>query len=123
VSLLNDPKLEALLFALHAQSEGQTDAMREYFARRAKEGTLDWNRFDAQTDRFFADKLVALEHDKAQFCYAQCRALRATCVVEAGTSFGVSTLYLAAAIRDNGIMQRSDRPSNDSGGIVVATEY
>lgn len=111
MSLLNDPKLEALLFALQARSEGQTGAMRDYFARRAKEGTLDWNRFDPETDRFFADKLVALEHDKALFCYAQCRALRAARVVEAGTSFGVSTLYLAAAVRDNG------------GGLVVATEY
>ena len=27
--------------------------------------------------------------------------MRATRVVEAGTSFGVSTLYLAAAVRDN----------------------
>jgi predicted O-methyltransferase YrrM len=40
-----------------------------------------------------------------------CRALGARHVVEAGTSFGVSTLYLAAAVRDNG------------GGTVVATEY
>ncbi len=111
MSLLDDRRLEALLFALHAQSEGQTGAMRAYFARRAAEGTLDWNRFDDETDRFFADKLVALEHDKAQFCYAQCRALRATRVVEAGTSFGVSTLYLAAAVRDNG------------DGLVIATEY
>ena len=30
-----------------------------------------------------------------------CRALRAQRVVEAGTSFGVSTLFLAAAVRDN----------------------
>jgi predicted O-methyltransferase YrrM len=37
--------------------------------------------------------------------------LRATRVVEAGTSFGVSTLYLATAVRDNG------------GGTVIATEY
>jgi predicted O-methyltransferase YrrM len=31
--------------------------------------------------------------------------------VECGTSFGVSTLYLAAAVRDNG------------GGVVIGTEY
>ena len=40
-----------------------------------------------------------------------CRALRATRVVEVGTSFGVSTLYLADAVRANG------------GGVVIATEY
>src|SRR6185436_18086819 len=94
MSILNDPKLEALLAALHAQSEGQSGAMAEYFGRRAREGTLDWKHMDEETHSFFRDKMVALEKDKAEYCYALCRALRATRVVEAGTSFGVSTLYL-----------------------------
>ena len=110
-TMFSDPELARLLDALHAQSDGQTDAMRAYFGRRAKEGTLDWNRFDPETDRFFADKLVALERDKAEYCYLLCRAMGARRLVEAGTSFGVSTLYLAAAVRDNG------------GGSVIATEY
>lgn len=111
MSILNDPKLEALLDALHAQSEGQNGALEEYFGRRAREGTLDWKHMDDETHTFFRDKMVALEKDKAEYCYLLCRALRATRVVEAGTSFGVSTLYLAAAVRDNG------------GGTVIATEY
>ena len=111
MSILNDPKLEALLAALHAQSEGQSGAMAEYFGRRSREGTLDWKRMDEETHTFFRDKMVALEKDKAEYCYALCRALRAKRVVEAGTSFGVSTLYLAAAVRDNG------------GGMVIGTEY
>jgi predicted O-methyltransferase YrrM len=40
-----------------------------------------------------------------------CRAIGARRIVEAGTSFGVSTLYLAAAVRDNG------------GGVVFGAEY
>lgn len=111
MSILNDPKLEALLDALHAQSDGQTGALEEYFGRRAREGTLDWKHMDEETHAFFRDKMVALEKDKAEFCYLLCRALQAKRVVEAGTSFGVSTLYLAAAVRDNG------------GGTVIATEY
>jgi predicted O-methyltransferase YrrM len=111
MSVLNDPKLEAFLDALHAQSEGQTAAIDEYFRKRIAEGTLSWDGLDAESTRFFADKMVALEKVKAEFCYAQCRALRARRVVECGTSFGVSTLYLAAAVRDNG------------GGTVIATEW
>jgi len=111
MSILNDPKLEALLDALHAQSLGQNGAIDSYFARRIKEGTLSWDGMDAETTTFFRDKMVALEKDKAEFCYALCRALGARCIVECGTSFGVSTLYLAAAIRDNG------------GGQVIATEW
>jgi len=111
MSILNDPKLEALLDALHAQSQGQNGAIDSYFARRIKEGTLSWDGMDAETTTFFRDKMVALEKDKAEFCYALCRALGARRIVECGTSFGVSTLYLAAAIRDNG------------GGQVIATEW
>ena len=111
MSLLNDPKLEALLDALYAQSNSQTDAIDVYFRRRIKEGTLSWDGFDEETHIFFRDKMVALEKDKAEYCYALCRALGAKRVVECGTSYGVSTLYLAAAVRDNG------------GGTVIATEY
>ena len=111
MSVLNDPKIEALLDGLHARSEGQSGAMEEYFGRRAREGTLDWKHMDEETHGFFRDKMVALEKAKAEYCYLLCRALRAKRIVEAGTSFGVSTLYLAAAVRDNG------------GGTVIATEY
>lgn len=111
MSILNDPKLEALLDALHAQSQGQSGAIDSYFARRIKEGTLSWDGMDAETTTFFRDKMVALEKEKAEFCYALCRALGAKRAVECGTSFGVSTLYLAQAIKDNG------------GGTVIATEW
>jgi predicted O-methyltransferase YrrM len=113
-SPLNDPRLEALLDRLHAQSDAQVEETNAYIARRAQEGTLDKeNRFDDDMHRFFSDKMVALDREKAQFCYLLCRALRATRVVEAGTSFGVSTLYLAAAVRDNQVQN----------GVVIGTEY
>src|ERR1700688_3171766 len=101
MSILNDPKLEALLDALHAQSDGEAGAIDEYFRRRIQEGTLSWDGFDPETTAFFRDKMVALEKVKAEYCYALCRALNAKRIVECGTSYGVSTLYLAAAVRDN----------------------
>jgi len=115
MGLLRDPELEALLDRLHARSAAQGGALVSFFSDRAREGSLDWNRFDERTDRFLSDKLVALDRDKAEFCYQLCRALRARRVVEAGTSFGVSTLYLAAAVRDN---SREDGGT----GIVIGTE-
>jgi predicted O-methyltransferase YrrM len=124
MSILNDPKLETLLDALHAQSDGESGAIDEYFRRRIQEGTLSWDGFDPETTAFFRDKMVALEKVKAEYCYALCRALNAKRVVECGTSYGVSTLYLAAAVRDNvGLMQRSGRPSDEVGGTVIATEH
>ena len=113
-SPLNDPKLEALLDRLHAQSDTQVDETDAYFARREQEVAIDQENFyDDDMYRFLSDKMVALDRDKAEYCYLLCRSLRARRVVEAGTSFGVSTLYLAAAVRDNQV----------ENGVVIGTEY
>jgi len=113
-SPLNDPKLERLLDRLHAQSDAEIEETDAYFAQRERDGTLDHENYcDDDTHRFLSDKMVALDRDKAEFCYLLCRSLRATRVVEAGTSFGVSTLYLAAAVRDNRV----------ENGVVIGTEH
>ena len=110
-NVLNDPKLEALLERLHARSQAQEGDTGAFFRGRAEARELSWEGFDEASHRFMADKLVALDRDKAEFCYLLCRSLGARRVVECGTSFGVSTLYLAAAARDNG------------GGVVIGTEH
>jgi len=113
-SPMNDPKLEALLDRLHAQSDAQIDAVDAHFERREQEVEIDDEGFyDDDMHRFLSDKMVALDRDKAEFCYLLCRSLRAARVVEAGTSFGVSTLYLAAAVRDNQV----------ENGVVIGTEF
>jgi predicted O-methyltransferase YrrM len=109
-------RIDALLDRLYAQHASQNEALASYFTARAQEASYDWNAFDAQTNQFLSDKLVALDREKAEFCYQICRALRARRVVEAGTSFGVSTLFLAAAVRDN---VRADGGE----GVVIGTEY
>jgi predicted O-methyltransferase YrrM len=111
---MNDPKLEALLDRLHAQSDAQVDETKAYFSQKERvDGHTKKDLLDDDMHRFLSDKFVALDRDKAEFCYQLCRALQATRVVEAGTSFGVSTLYLAAAIRDNRV----------ENGVVIGTEY
>jgi predicted O-methyltransferase YrrM len=109
--VIGDPALQARIDALQAQSVAQEAETHRYFGERAKKGDLSWDRLDEDANRFMADKLVALEPIKAEFCHLLCRSLRATRVVEVGTSYGVSTLYLADAVRANG------------GGTVIATEY
>jgi predicted O-methyltransferase YrrM len=110
-SLREDNRLRALLDRLHAKSLAQEDELRAFLDGVGTKGTVG-TELDLATRRaFWRDKFVALEPDKAQFCYSLCRMLNAKRVVEAGTSFGVSTLYLAAAVRDNG------------GGKVIGTEY
>lgn len=114
--LILDARIEALLDRLYDQSAGQSEEMMSYFSARAAAGDIDWNAFDDRANSFLSDKLVALDREKAEFCYQVCRALRATRIVEAGTSFGVSTIFLAAAVRDN---LRAD----GGRGVVIGTEY
>ena len=71
----------------------------------------------ARTKAFLSDKLYALDRDNSEFCYQLCRAIDARRIVEIGTSYGVSTLYLAAAVRDN------VRAAGGGSGVVIGTEY
>jgi len=112
MSVIADTALKARIDTLQAASVAQEAETIGYFIERAKKGDLaSFDTFDDDANRFMADKMVALEPIKAEFCHMLCRALRATRVVEVGTSFGVSTLYLADAVRANG------------GGVVIGTEY
>ena len=109
-SVRDDPVLDAVLRRLHAASDAQQAESAAYLGGDGARSTVG-NASEWEAGReFWRDKYVALDRDKAEFCYGLCRAKRARRVLEAGTSFGVSTLYLAAAVRDNG------------GGTVIATE-
>ena len=111
MSVIHDPELERLLAALHARSDAQAALLKRYDATRA-EGALT----EDEIRDFRRDKLVALDRDKAELCYQLCRATDARRIVEIGTSYGVSTLYLAAAVRDNVRAAGGD-------GVVIGTEY
>lgn len=64
--------------------------------------------------------MIALEQDKALFVYHLCRTLSATRIVEAGTSFGLSTIYLALAVGQNASRLE---PGQSRSAKVIATEY
>jgi predicted O-methyltransferase YrrM len=54
---------------------------------------------------------LAVSRETALLIYMLARSSRARTIVEFGTSFGVSTIHLAAALRDNG------------GGRLIGTEF
>ncbi|KAI3546759.1 O-methyltransferase [Colletotrichum abscissum] len=66
-------------------------------------------------DKLMLDKFVALDEDKCRFTYQLINAMGATNVVEAGTSFGVSTIYLALAVAQT-------KATTGKSGTVIATE-
>ena len=111
---LGDPHLQNRLDDLHDQSRRQEDLIATYFKRRGD--SVNWAKLDDHAHQFLADKLVALDPDKAMFCHRLCMAMRAKRVIEVGTSHGVSTLYLAQA------MKRLESADGER-GLVIATEY
>lgn len=113
MSLIQDPSLARLLEELHAQSDAQIAALRAFEQQRRRNARPPT---EEEIKEFRSDKLVALDRDKAEFCYQLCRATNARRIVEVGTSYGVSTLYLAAAVRDN-------LAKSGGEGLVIGTEY
>ena len=70
---------------------------------------------DGRPEEFALDKFVALDPDKCELVYLLLRSTQARHVIEAGTSYGLSTIYLALAVGQNasGVGGR---------GKVIATE-
>lgn len=69
-----------------------------------------------------ADRFVALDPDKCALVYLLLRATGARFVVEAGTSFGLSTVYLALAVGQNVGGGGGGAGGKGAGGKVIATE-
>lgn len=78
----------SLLSNLHNKSLTQETALGNYMA-------------SPNFDDLMRDKFIALDEDKCQFIYQLALATSARNIVEAGTSFGVSTIYLALAVGKN----------------------
>lgn len=114
-----------LLRRLHGLSEKQERSWSQkffYLTRLVRFFTIG-ELWSSTADDHMRDKFVALDRDKCEYIYLLARAVGARNVVEAGTSFGVSTIYLALAVGQNVLLQR-ERATESSviGGKVIATE-
>ncbi len=109
-SLLQDPKIEAVLERAYKEWKTQRRQLLWRFLpllpRLLFKRKMDWQDMYSRTK----DMYLPLEAEQGGLLYVTARAIGARRVAEYGTSFGVSTLYLAAAVRDNG------------GGTVIGTE-
>jgi predicted O-methyltransferase YrrM len=99
INTLHDPRVAAALDRLFRAAEQDGVARRQVFAT--------WpDGFATATPQEHADAkaqvYMPISPQGGQLLYTLIRAARPATVVEFGTSFGISTLYLAAAVRDNG---------------------
>jgi predicted O-methyltransferase YrrM len=113
MNTLNSPRVADLLEMLHHDAEvADHEHVEAMQAKIAAPGAsiealvtdlLADERVDYRAtyhDR--ADNFLAVSAEYGRFLYAIARACKATRIVEFGTSMGILTIYLAAALRDNG---------------------
>src|SRR5690348_16766392 len=114
-TVLCDPRADAVLARLDDEARKQSPDMRRYYDAKKQQAKRTTDPDSAEDMAFVRDKFVALDPEKCDLCYMLCRSIKARRVVEFGTSFGVSTIYLAAAVRDTVREDGGD-------GVVVGSE-
>lgn len=108
-STLKSPAVTMVLDRLHAEADIEDNAASARV--RAREAQTGGERL-AQSERYelYGDAPLAIIREVGELIYALAVRAKARRIVEFGTSLGVSTVYLAAAVRELG------------GGLVVTSE-
>ena len=107
---LNSPQIIGLLNRLFDESEASESALetvRQSDASHLITSKTGYRQFYS----LLKDIPLPVSRETGYLLYMLARSSRAQSVLEFGTSFGVSTIYLAAALRDNG------------GGRIITTEF
>jgi predicted O-methyltransferase YrrM len=115
MSTLTNGPAAALLTRLFDEAETADDAIRATLSRSSPAEIAAF-RARANTDYrgFYHDAkalFLPVSRETGTLLYLLARAARARTIVEYGTSFGLSTIHLAAALRDNG------------GGRLIGSEF
>jgi predicted O-methyltransferase YrrM len=105
---LDEPPVKSVLDTLHAAAGWREiprilSALPGVARAWAREGRA------AIGPTLFRTSYIAVSPEQGRFMYLMARAIDAKRIVEFGTSYGVSTIYLAAAAKD-------------SGGVVIGSE-
>ncbi|MEM8743287.1 MAG: class I SAM-dependent methyltransferase [Pseudomonadota bacterium] len=98
MSALDDPKVQRVLEREHNRAEGDGEklsAIRKEIDAAKEAGTFSY-------DMYPTDVYLAIEPAMGRFLNLCARSIDAKRIVEFGTSFGISTIYLAAAARETG---------------------
>jgi len=115
LNTLHDPAVSNLLDSLFAdaqRSQGRVAALVGHLSPAERAAHMAAPGFDYRAlYGMLKDVHLPVSKRTGQLLYLLARANRARAVVEFGTSFGISTVHLAAAVRDNG------------GGRVIGTEF
>ena len=113
MNTLNSSRVSELLTRLHRDADvadgpfiqemiAGLEASGKTIEQAAAQLMADERASYPEVYRAHADHFLSVTPRYGRFLYAIARACKATRIVEFGTSMGISTIYLAAALRDNG---------------------
>lgn len=92
-STLNQPEYASIIDRLFANAELDTE--------RRQSNSPAQHPFEKRADAC-QDMYLSVAPDSGRLLYSLVRAAKPTVIVEYGMSYGISTVHLAAAVRDNG---------------------
>jgi predicted O-methyltransferase YrrM len=102
------PEVRGVLERLHTLAETNDIEV----IRRLAERGVDWDSATTKEQtKMFREAVIPVSREAGRLLYVIARSISAKRIVEFGTSYGVSTIYFAAALRDNG------------GGLVIGSEF
>ena len=104
MSTLSEPKVSALIDRLFTEADAAENGRWPSMPAKARSDYLKYYGL-------LKDQPLAVSRETGTLLYMLARSIRARNIVEFGTSFGISTLHLAAALRDNG------------GGRLIGSEF
>ena len=107
---LHAPPVRDVLDRLHAAARGDRWRFLGLLPRLAAGALARRGLWQTLTPEAMREFYIPVSREQGELLYLTARAIAARRVVEFGTSFGISTVYLAAAVRDNG------------GGEVIGSE-
>jgi predicted O-methyltransferase YrrM len=100
------PDVQKVLERLHTLADTHDDSI----GQRVRSAPAWPSATAAERVTLLKDVFMPVSRDAGRFLYAVSRSINARRIVEFGTSFGISTIYFAAALHDNG------------GGKVIGSE-
>jgi predicted O-methyltransferase YrrM len=114
MTTLTTPPLAPLLERLFADADASDGILQQLMGNLSPEERAARVRSMTDYQSFYTrakDVYLAVSRETAVLLYMLARNAKARMIVEFGTSFGISTLHLAAALKDNG------------GGRLIGSEF
>lgn len=111
MTTLTTAPLAPLLDRLFEEAAAATSPAAAEFSREERERLMRSKTEYLDLYGRLKDLWLPVSRETGKLIYMLARACRARTIVEFGTSFGISTLHLAAALRDNG------------GGHLITSEF